>query len=155
MSVINSNAADIKGYIGFNYMIVEYEDDFDNNANLGAGGLKIGFDIIDYLSIEARGGLGLKDDDVDVDGVDREVKIDWYYGAYLIPKYRYNQAQIYGIAGFTKAEGEEVEESDFSYGAGLEWFFSENVSVNLEYTMLLDKDDYEVDSFNIGVNCHF
>lgn len=155
MSVINSNAADTKGYIGFNYMIIDYEDDFDNNANLGAGGIKIGFNIIDYLAIEARGGLGLKDDEVDVQGVDVDVKIDWYYGLYLLPKYRINQFQIYGIAGFTKAEGEEVEESDFSYGAGLEWFVSENVSLNVEYTMLFDKSDYEIDSFNIGVNCHF
>ena len=96
-----------------------------------------------------------KDDEVDVQGVDVDVKIDWYYGLYLLPKYRINQFQIYGIAGFTKAEGEEVEESDFSYGAGLEWFVSENVSLNVEYTMLFDKSDYEIDSFNIGVNCHF
>lgn len=163
VSVVSSNAADMKSYTGLNYMFISYEPDGVSDIDLGAFGLKLGVDINDYIGVEMRAGLGVDDDTVNVLGVDVDVEINYFYSVYARPKYRMNQIQIYGLLGFTKAELEasafgvsvEEDDTDFSYGLGLEWFFNDNASASIEYMQLFDESDYEVESFNIGLTYYF
>ena len=163
ISVASSNAANIRPYAGVNYFFANYEDDYDIEADSGVAGIKLGVDINDYIGIEMRVGVGVDDDTIDVLGVDVKVEVDHAYGLYVRPKFRQEQVQVYGLLGFTEIEYEvsvfglsiEDDETDFSFGAGLEYFFNDNVSVSVEYMQLLDKDDYEVESYNIGFTYYY
>ena len=164
-SAESSSAADIKGYAGLNYVLAEYDHDYGVDADLGAVGIKVGVDINDYLGAEMRAGLGVDDDSVNYLTSEINVELNYYYGVYMRPKYKIDQIQIYGVLGFTKAEfeasafgsSEKDDDTYFSYGIGLEWFFYDNISASVEYMKHLDADesDWDFKSFNIGLTYYF
>lgn len=69
----------------------------------------------------------------------------------------------YGIIGFTRYELEldgpagsaKDDDSDLSYGVGVNIALSEEMSGNLEYMRYADKDDVTVDGIGLGLTVHF
>src|SRR5690554_156220 len=61
----------------------------------------------------------------------------------------------YGVLGFTRIEAEagnaKDDDSDFSYGAGVNFAFAPNLSANLEYMRYYDDNDVTVDAWASAV----
>lgn len=139
------------------------DDDADVLALYGRAGAFLG----PNLALEVRGGIGLQDDTVGFEGIDADLDLKNFYGVYGRAGLRLgHMVYPYVIAGWTEAEFEsdyldgidEIEvtdsttESDFSYGVGVDFTFSGGVTVNVEYLVLLDQDEGELDGLSIGLN---
>ena len=143
-------------YAGLNYTFME--TDFDGLAEADTGTLsgKVGVMATDYFGVEARAGFGVDDDRIA--GVD--VKIDNFFGGYgTVNVVNESPVTPYAVFGFTRIEAEagsvEDDESDFSYGAGLNVKFAKNLSGNLEYMRYYDDDDITLDGIGLGVQVNF
>jgi hypothetical protein len=68
---------------------------------------------------------------------------------------------LLGYSGFSASQnhGDNVTESDASYGLGLEIFGSKNIAVTFEYLNMLDKtvdgDDDTFDAIGVGFTYYF
>ena len=146
-------------YVGAQYALVTYDeegfDDVEPTALVG----RLGHFVNDNVAIEGRIGLGLQDDEVEVDlgflgTVDVEVEVENLFGIYAaIHSSSSSDTSFYGIFGFTQGELEasalgidvSEDESGFSYGFGL------NINkFNIEYMSYLDEDDFEVTAISLG-----
>lgn len=147
-------------YLGGSFAAIEYSesglDDADLTSIYGRAGAKLN----DYLSAEIRAGVGVGDDSVGFLGVDVNVELENFFGAYVrggIPTG--SIAYPYIIAGYTRGEveasalgfSESESESDISYGVGLDLNMNEQITLNIEYINYLDKNETEVSGFSVGV----
>lgn len=150
-------------YLGANYMMttvdindVSVPDDF----SLDSLSLLAGFYLIDILAVEARVGFGVGDDTVDT--VTSE--IDKTYGVYARVEIPIGMFKPYAIAGYTASEFSsdsfsDQDESDLSYGAGLDLKLTEHFGLNAEYMLLGEYDfgstDVDVESLSLGLKIYF
>ena len=82
---------------------------------------RIGYDFMDYLGAELRGTYGIAKND--------GVKFK-QLGAYLKPNYNVTEAiNLYGLLGASKTNVGVGSDTGFSYGAGLDYGITENISV--------------------------
>jgi opacity protein-like surface antigen len=122
-----------------------------------------------YLGVEARGTYGISDGD--------QLGHDYSMGLYLKPQYPINDTfTIYGLAGYAQSKisfenevafngisNDTTTQSDFSFGAGVDYGFSENWSVFIDAIRYIDKETTKpegkyaskVDSFTLGVTYDF
>lgn len=117
----------------------------------------------DYLSLEARAGIGITDDDIQILGVDVNRKLKSYYGVYFKGTIPVSDNFIpYVLVGYSGGEHEvSIDnysdtsfESSFSYGAGLGYRFGD-FSLNFEYMSYFDLDAAEVSGFGINLIKYF
>ncbi|WP_372981453.1 outer membrane beta-barrel protein [Marinobacter sediminum] len=146
-------------YTGLNYTFMNL-DAGGEDADVGTLSAKAGVMATPFLGFEARGGFGVDDDRVR--GIDYSV--DNFFGGYATFNIA-NESPItpYAVLGFTRVEVEAEgpfntvtdDESDVSYGVGLNMAFARNVSGNLEYMRYYDDDDVTVDGLGVGVQFNF
>lgn len=146
-------------YTGLNYTFMNL-DAGGEDADVGTLSAKAGVMATPFLGFEARGGFGVDDDRVR--GIDYSV--DNFFGGYATFNIA-NESPItpYAVLGFTRVEIEAEgpfntvtdDESDVSYGVGLNMEFARNVSGNLEYMRYYDDDDVTVDGLGVGVQFNF
>ena len=127
-------------YTGLNYTFMNLESG-NADADVGTLSAKVGVMATPYLGIEARGGFGVDDDRIG--GVD--YSLDNFFGGYATFNLA-NESPItpYAILGFTRVEIEASsflgtateDETDVSYGIGMNMDFAPNLSGNLEYMLL-------------------
>lgn len=155
-----SSLAIANPYIGVDYSYFDAGD-----LDLGAIALKAGYQLTDWVSVEARLGFGIDDDKFDIPELGLysvKGEIEHYYGAYLragMP----NETMFYpyAVAGYSKFRvkasyqgiSAKENESDFSYGLGARLDFSENWSANLEFMRYMDGDD--ADAVSLGLMYRF
>ena len=138
-------------YAGVNYTFVDI-DAGSSDADLGTLSGKVGVMATPYVGFEARAGFGVDDD--------RGLEIDNFFGGYATFN-MVNESPVtpYAAIGFTRVEWEagsySEDESDFSYGAGINVEMAQNVSGNLEYMRYYDDDDVTVDGIGLGVQFNF
>ena len=146
-------------YTGLNYTFVNLERG-NADADVGTLSAKVGVMATPYLGIEARGGFGV--DDERVGGVD--YSLDNFFGGYAtLNLANESPATPYVIFGVTRVEVEAKsflgttteDESDFSYGAGVNVELAPEVSGNVEYMRYYDKDGSTVDGLGLGVTFNF
>ena len=143
-------------YAGANYTFMNADFDGIGDADAGTLSGKVGVMATEYFGVEARAGFGVDDDTVR--GVD--VKLDNFFGGYATFN-MVNESPItpYGVLGFTRIEAQagnvEDDDSDFSYGAGVNFAFAPNLSANLEYMRYYDDNDVTVDGLGIGMQVNF
>lgn len=143
-------------YAGANYTFMNADFDGFGDADVGTLSGKVGVEATEYFGVEARAGFGV--DDGDVRGVD--VKLDNFFGGYATFKMA-NESPVtpYAVLGFTRIEAElgsfDEDDSDFSYGAGVNFAFAPNLSANLEYMRYYDEDDVTVDGIGLGMQVNF
>lgn len=146
-------------YAGLNYTFFNLEDDSDD-ADVGALSAKVGALATPYFGVEARAGFGVDDDRVN--GIDYSV--DNFFGGYAtLNLANESPATPYVIFGLTRVELEAEgpfttvtdDDSDFSYGIGVNVEMAPQVSGNLEYMRYYDKDDVTVDGLGLGVTFNF
>ena len=153
-----------ENYFGASYHNGAYEEDGLSTLKPAGLSLKIGTYIADNVSLEGRFLFGLSSDDssIFVPGfgvVDFEFELDSAISLFSkgdIPIS--SSVNIYGIAGFTKAEFTVTvfdttvsdDESGFSYGFGAEIAVDSDIFIAGEYIVYIDEDTYEYSGINIG-----
>ncbi|WP_417566640.1 porin family protein [Marinobacter sp.] len=146
-------------YTGLNYTFMNLESG-NADADVGTLSAKVGVMATPFLGIEARGGFGVDDDRIG--GVD--YSLDNFFGGYATFNL-VNESPItpYAVLGFTRVEiqadspfGTVTEdESDVSYGIGMNMEFAPNLSGNLEYMRYYEDSDAEIDGLGVGIQFNF
>lgn len=121
---------------------------------------KVGQRFTDRVALEGRVGA-TSDDTQTVLGLDVDVKVDYYAAAFGRFDVTTGDAKLYGLLGLTHGElsadidslglGDSETETDFSFGAGLDLYATDNLAITAEYIRHFDDDDYTIDAFNLGV----
>lgn len=138
-------------YAGLNYTFINI-DGQGVDADVGTLSGKVGVMANEYIGLEARAGFGVNKD--------KDVKLDNFFGGYATFN-MVNQSPItpYAVLGFTRAELEvgsySDDDSDFSYGAGVNFEMAQNLSGNVEYMRYYDDSDVTVDGIGVGIQLNF
>lgn len=127
-------------------------------ADVDAASGLVGVAVNDIVGIEARYGTGV--DGETVNGVD--VELDRSYGFYVratLPTGK--MFAPYAIAGYTNTrlefDGEAADDSedDGSWGGGVTLSLDGPVTLDAEWINYIDKDGFDIDAFNLGLNYRF
>lgn len=146
-------------YAGLNYSFIDIDNGSDQ-VDVGTLSAKVGGMVSPFFGVEARAGFGVDDDRIG--GVD--YSLDNFFGGYAtLNLANESPATPYAIFGFTRVEVEAEsflgttteDESDFSYGAGVNVELTPEVAGNLEYMRYYDKDGSTVDGLGLGVTFSF
>ena len=129
------------------------------------GAVGIGANLYEHLAVEGMFAIGLNEADVDISGisgVSADLKLDYALGAYaLIRSYENRVGSAFIKAGFTKMQASgnvsggglsdsfDIEDTSFSYGIGVDFTYSPESSIRVEYMNYYDKDDTTVDGFGL------
>ena len=133
--------------------------DPDGNEDASPMGLvgRFGSYMDENISIEARLGFGIADDEVDT-GV--TVELDSLIGVYGVGHKKLNPTtSVYGMVGFTKIEAsaywyipffgsgsETADESGLSFGFGANMDMGNQMAFNIEYMMYLSESEVDVNA---------
>lgn len=146
-------------YAGANYSFLTL-DDGTVDADVGMLSAKVGGLLTPYFGLEARAGFGVSDDTVG--GIDVELKS--LFGGYAtLNLANESPATPYLIFGFTRYEYElsnavasvKDDDSDFSYGIGVDFALTREMSANLEYMRYGKTDGVEFDAIGLGLSVRF
>jgi outer membrane immunogenic protein len=148
-------------YGGLNYSFVNIDADNGGDADTGTLSGKVGGLVTPYFGLEARGGFGVVDDTIN--GVD--FSLDNFFGGYAtLNLANESPATPYAILGFTRVEVEADagplgtttdDDSDISYGLGVNVDITPELAGNLEYIRYYDGDDVTVDALGLGATLRF
>lgn len=166
-----------KAYVGVGYTALTISPEGDApDWDLGVLGVRGGYYFNNYFSVEGRLGFGVADDTQSVDlppVVDLKVEQDYNIGVYAVGHLPLSDRfKLYGLVGFTKAEvtlsipgaSESSDDTDFSYGAGVEFDMTKNWSLAAEYTSYISDGEvqvgggtgkYDATGLGIAVNYNF
>ncbi|MAZ06831.1 MAG: hypothetical protein CME81_10655 [Halomonas sp.] len=142
-------------YTGLNYTFINLESG-SADADVGTLSAKVGVMATPFLGIEARGGFGVDDDRIGA----ADFSLDNFFGGYATFNL-VNESPItpYAILGFTRVEIEvgtaTEDETDVSYGIGMNMEFAPNLSGNLEYMRYYENNDTEIDGLGVGIQFNF
>jgi len=148
-------------YLGLGGSIARYDTNCDcptsriSGTDTTSGVIaKIGYDINQYIGVEARGiSTMLKDDGAKVT----------HYGAYLKPMLPLTETlNAYGLVGYGSSETTgSLRKSDvdgLAWGLGADYDITNNVSAFIDYEKLINKSDSnapKLDTINVGANYNF
>lgn len=153
-------------YVGAGMAEVMYDDDEPDVSNSRAFELFGGYKYNSALGLEIRAGRGAKsgkgeifytdsEDNLEVGQVERE--LDSYYSVYYKPELINDEAKLYLLLGYMKADStetmiggsgavmgeEEFSESGASYGIGVGFIVTEKINFNVEYRTIPSEGDNE------------
>lgn len=134
-------------YLGGDAMFWNLDSKY--GADRDSVGLRVrgGAQFNEYLGVEAHLGTG---------GSDGRAELDYLTGVYgkgILPVT--DQFRLYGLAGFTKVDLDYDSESDFSYGAGLEFDLTPQLALGADYMRYLNESDYNFDAASVGLRYRF
>jgi opacity protein-like surface antigen len=125
-----------------------FGDEVGQERQVGLTGI-IGYDFMNYLGAELRGTVGV--------AKDNGTKFK-QIGAYLKPNYDItDEINIYALLGASRANmNPNGTETGFSYGAGLDYGISDNVSVFTDAVNYMKKSDTNSQwGLNLGAKYQF
>lgn len=154
------------GYFGGSVAFLEYsETDIDDDASLSVLYGRLGLNFNQNFSGEIRLGVGVGDDTVDVFGTNVDVELDNMYGVYVRGGAPVSAVVYpYAVLGYTRGKATASaagfgsvsdSETDVSFGLGVDFTVSKEITINAEYMNYLDKDGAEISGLAIGVATHF
>jgi len=111
-----------------------------------SGVLRVGYDFMKYLGVEARGSYGVSDGD--------QLGHIYSMGLYLKPQYPINDTfNIYGLVGYAQTEisfenevafngisNDTTTQSDVSFGIGVEYALTNNWGLFADVVRYIDKE---------------
>lgn len=155
-------------YAGISLTQVAYDEDGFSTAKPIAATFKLGAGLSPNLAIEGRLGTGLTDDEASgcVAGVgcgSPEIEVDYYYGVYLKGMLPTGTVSPYALIGYTKGEltaslggfSLSADDSDVSFGLGIDVPISRTAGLNVEYAQLIDGEGFEVTALSAGVTWRY
>jgi Outer membrane protein beta-barrel domain len=151
-------------YGGILFSQLNYEQSGASSASLTNLGGVLGQVLSPHFALEGRFGLGLNDDRINVGAIAVDVDLDYYVSGLLkgilplAPRFG-----IYAVAGFTIGKFNASSgasylnkwETDFSYGAGAEFGFAQNMSLALEWQRMFEGSGYNLDAASVALNFRF
>lgn len=144
-------------YIGAQYNMYTFSTSDMQDLEPDGLVLKLGGDLNENFQLEGRFGRSLSDDNNNVTAL----KIDEYIGFYVKGGMEFADMVFpYVTLGYTKVDfefyGDDLDqtESDLSYGLGADVRFGD-VQVGIEWIMLQDKSDYELENLNLSCAWRF
>lgn len=151
-------------YVAANLAQLAYRADGLPRARTSAFGVKFGSQLSFNLAVEARAGVGWKDDTITVAGGSGEIGIDHHYGLYakgIWPASRVFSA--YALVGYTRGRVTSAlsgstasrSDSDLSYAIGAEYEISRAASFYVEWARLFRGTGYAVDGLSLGLEYRF
>ncbi len=118
--------------------------------------LMLGYRYSNSLSAEARYGFGVHSSS------DNGVKFETDYTASLLAKprlYLSPEVALYVTGGFSRGKfmvgGEDTTLNSISYGGGIQYDRNPRTTYFIDWIKLIDKDEYTINSLNIGVTYRF
>jgi len=133
-----------------------FSEESGQDKQLGFTGI-LGYDFMDYLGAELRASIGLAEDDYNT-----KMK---QFGAYLKPNIDLGDAlNLYGLLGYSTTNmsdcgrGADLDDTNtgFSYGAGIDYGVTENISVFTDIVNYLRDDETRSTwGANLGVKYKF
>lgn len=164
LSPAHAQEARLGHYGGIVFSQITYDQTGASSASLTNVGGVLGTVVSPHFAVEARAGLGLNDDQINVGPTTLTVDLNSYFSGYLkgilplAPRFG-----IYGLAGFTigKFSGNSGAvylnkwESDFSYGAGVEVGLAPTMSLGVEWLRMFEGSGYNLDAVSVGLNFRF
>jgi opacity protein-like surface antigen len=157
-------------YVGLSYSCLDArQTDGDRintsiNEDFEAVMLQAGYGINEYIAIEARWWIGLDEAIVVNDMLTTDSNID-IWGIYAKPMYPVTEdINVYGLLGYASASYDvspmSLEDADgFSWGAGLEYTFSNNIKLFADYVSIYEDSqrytDDSINTYNFGVGYRF
>ncbi len=157
-------------YVGASYSRFEFTDAQADDEIIRPDGitLRLGIEPVNWLGLEARGGIGIDSDKRSFSGGSLAFDLDELYGAYVKLGLPLGDAVMpYAIAGYTHAEGsaaatllgvsstDSQQWDDQSLGGGLDINVSNSLALNLEYMRYIDTRDQELSAVSIGLRSAF
>lgn len=128
----------------------------------------LGVDVMPFLSVEGMAGFGVKDDSVTVPApffgaTEVTQKIDSLFGLFAKPKYNFGPVEAFARAGWarTRIKTEALGVSDketrnaFAYGAGVNYNFTPNAYVGVDYMSYFNKDNEKGRGWTVGLGMRF
>lgn len=154
-------ASSATSYIGGGVAFIDYsETGIRQDASLSAVYGRIGSQFNETFSGEIRAGIGAGDDSIAVMGIDVNVELKHFIGAYLRAGFHAApNLYPYALVGYSRAELEASvrgfgsvsgTDKDISYGFGIDLIASD-ITVNAEYINYVDTDGVELSGFSIGL----
>lgn len=136
--------------------------------------LQVGYQYNKYIAVEGRYWYGLSDVTQNMTG-QTEVDVSGDYsawGVYLKPMYPLGDLNVYGLLGYASVildgdNGFNWETDGLSWGVGLQYAFTDNLSVFADYIMMGEADEYtlngvdgavsdiSIDTINVGLTYTF
>lgn len=161
-----SNNAFANFYLGghYTYTIVSPEVLSDDDFTPSVLHLKGGYDVVKYVGVELRAGVGITDGSRVVSNVEQTISIDSMYGGYLKLQGGGRNANPYLMFGYTKVDmkGEgggitvtPIDDESVSYGIGIDGTLSETTFFTLEYMNYYDEDAANVSGIGLGITARF
>jgi len=152
-----ANGTHGKRYVGVNFGF--YEQEFprsSESASLTSVEGRLGGYVNDNAAVEVRLGAGILGDEIG----SRDVDLNYQLGAYTRIGAMFDNIYPYLLVGFTRADiglsNPDVDdaETDISYGLGVDMNVS-NLTINLEYTQLVDNGEIDLGGFALGFTSSF
>ena len=113
--------------------------------------ISAGLYLLDFLAVEARAGTGVSDDTVDT----TNAEINVLYGLYARGELSLGMFKPYVLVGYSSVDVDfgnaSEDDSDLSYGVGVDLKFSEHLGLNLEYMLLMEFDSQLASGAGIDV----
>ena len=144
-------------YVGGGLMEATIDfDGYSGEANPTALFARVGYQMNDFLAVEGRLGTGFDDDHFHGANVEVEDMI----GAYAkvgIPTTvgLYPYAMLGVTSGEISVNGHSDDDSDVSYGIGVDYWVAPQVSIGLEYMSYVDIDGADLSGITLGANYRF
>jgi len=166
--------------LGYGWQALTVDDTLDGynylDENFGSIMIDAGYKFNSYVAVEGRYWFGLSSSN-DLgwrNDIPSDITID-EWGIYVKPMYPVTDAfDIYALLGYASADltydlasgGSLTSDSvdGFSWGLGAEYAFTDNLSMFIDYTSIVNEEeaivagdalDITVDNVNFGVNYHF
>ena len=157
-------------YVGLSYSCLDArQTDGDRrnssiNEDFEAAMFQAGYSINEYFAIEGRYWYGIEESIIVNDRLNTDSNID-IWGIYAKPMYPVMEGlDIYGLLGYASASYDlsrsSLDDRDgFSWGAGLEYTFSNNIKLFADYASIYQDsatyNDESINTYNFGVGYRF
>lgn len=173
LSATGAQAADT--YAGVDFLIADYQESaMSDSVAPKAIEVKYGIQMDQNLGVEFRLGTGISNGKTSNLLVNRpsgpiivpnfEASLDLLLGAYgraALPVT--DNFQVYALAGVASIETTHIvpginitnTDTNFSYGAGFAFKPNETTTISTEYMMLVDNNDLQITSLNLGFAMKF
>ena len=155
--------AQSKAYFGFAMLNSAYKERGDNHRATGLTA-RLGYDLSRHVAVETHFG-GAVGGQSNVSTAIGQARIVDFYSAFLCLNSYFGNKRIYALGGITYGTRElqgpnataatRNNDSNKSYGVGVEAYENDAVSFQLEWVRYFDNRYYKVDAWNLGLITRF
>ena len=162
LTIISAAYAQTNGYVGASYLGAEYSENGFADVDLNGFRFFGGVPVNEYFAIEGMFSYATGDETISGIDVDLSGYMLSLFAKGILPVSEY--FSFYGLVGVSHGSLEadvsgfgtvDEDDSSLSYGVGAEVNIADNLAAHLDYIMYLNKSDYDVGGFAVGLTYKF